>query len=357
MLHLLVAAALLQPTPQQVIARFSKFMSGMTTLSLDIKMKVPNGTGNGFGHLVLEKPNNLLYRMKYGHSDYTFAATETGIVEIERGNKTYAEWPTWDRLQMPVSRISDTLSLGFPPFFLWGNLNSKIFTSYDYVGRGSIGAIQVDHIRGSGQDAKVDLFIADDGHILRYALDLVRGQKHLQSELDFSNYVVNHAVASNTFVVKVPPGSHVYSLPTLSNPLEIGESFPAEGWFDAASRQRRSASEFYRDKPALFVAVSPDSEPSARTAGSLGRLNGTSVNVVLISTLKGGGVPSALNGLPQLYDPAGSTLRSLRSPGCPMFYLVDTSGKINRLWLGFDPAKAGAFEREVQEALKNPAGP
>lgn len=53
-----------------------------------------------------------------------------------------------------------------------------------------------------------------------------------------------------------------------------------------------------------------------------------------------------------LYDPTGKTAAAYHVQGMPTTVLVGRDGKIRTTHIGFEPAKAAAFEALIQEALR-----
>jgi cytochrome c biogenesis protein CcmG/thiol:disulfide interchange protein DsbE len=53
-----------------------------------------------------------------------------------------------------------------------------------------------------------------------------------------------------------------------------------------------------------------------------------------------------------LYDPSGRTADAYRVQGMPTTVLVGRDGRIRSTHIGFEPAKAAAFEALIQEALR-----
>lgn len=347
-----------QPQAPAALDRFARYVGAAQSLALDIKLSsasVPDGVGT----FKFQRPDRVLFTMKWAGADYSFSSTERGIVEIERAERNYDEFDPVNRMIAPLSRISPAPGVGFPSVFVYQNLSQMLpdGASFKQIGKESLGGVRVDHLeavyqtqRGMG---RTNVYVDEVGRLLKMtqAVDDMEGPKVMAFE--YSNYRVNGALSLESYLTPIPLGFVPYALPPapmfFDENEEVGQ--PVLTGLDG----RRSKLE-YSGKGVLIVFTS-NSAPSQRAAASLGRVRehaeGVGYAVVEISAESRRQDVRGLSGATDVrFDPTGKVWDVLGLQGTPSLSLVDGQGKLLRYWYGFDPAAAKAWEQDVFDGLE-----
>jgi hypothetical protein len=275
--------------------------------------------------------------------DYLCVITERGMNELDRTDHEYDENTEVQQPGPPPSRISGA-SAAFPRWILLKDFR-KMFPSAKFVGLGrrKVGGTEGDVVRTTIRDEaegavhNVELVI-DDAGIPRYVL--LTGQSRMggyRSEYKVSRFESRPVPADSRFAFTIPDGYSPYSLDFVPGPAGVGATLPLTGWRAANGGDLNLGD---RLKNGGLVAIwGADSEPSRRSAASLGRIRAAGVPVVIVADAA---MPGADG-----YDSDGKILDKLGIPASPVFYRVDGAGKITAAWMGYDAANAAEFEREV----------
>src|SRR5688572_28553430 len=105
---MLALLALLIPPTQadEALKRNAAFMQTVQSLSVDIKVALIAPPYKGKGRLAIQFPRRTRFDVKLGPLDYSLAASEEGVLEIEHSTKYYAEDLPADFVGVPSSNIS-----------------------------------------------------------------------------------------------------------------------------------------------------------------------------------------------------------------------------------------------------------
>jgi hypothetical protein len=146
---------------------------------------------------------------------------------------------------------------------------------------------------------------------------------------------VQRALPKSAFELEVPNGFEPFALDYTPGGIATGKPFPMSGW-----RKSGRDAAIPKSKPQLVAVLDEESEPSARVLPFL-RTLGLPLTIISNATK-----PSLI---PDAYvDPTGQILRELDIQGTPMLYLLDSTGVIRGMWMGFDGAKSAELASEIK---------
>lgn len=350
----LIALAIIKPQDNPV-ERFDQYIRSAKTISVDLELKHSGVSNLGKGSFQAKNSGFLLFKMKWGPSDYSFSITPEYVVSIEHGNKVYREYGPVGRMFVPDSDISRTAEYGLPIALVAGSLNSMVPDGVrlkpgpksTHEGA-TVDTAVAEYATQTGQisvTAKVD----SAGRLVHYQTKMTGGGPTTTIEVSLANYRINTDIEDSDFVTPLPNGYVPETLPPASYPINFGEKLPMDGWTPLAGAE--SFAGLTRDK-VLFVAISDsDCDVSRRSAQAVDQL---------CNQLKSKGVACAaitldasdmqapvFRTLPNYFDPSGKASDRLRVPGTPLFLMVSPKGVVHRVWLGFDNAKVGEFTADV----------
>ncbi|RYG24666.1 hypothetical protein EON82_09925 [bacterium] len=322
----MLAFALLAADP---VARLDAFMKAHPTFVATFQVSI-RGRAVGTETLRVSRPNRMRYDLKGSGIDYSLSSTEKGYVEVDRVELAYDEhkWP--GGLQVYESRLKPIAESVFPryvlPAAIAGFLRSK--PTVAAVDGGEELRVKIQTPTG---EMEMRLLVDGQGRPARYS-EGMGGQFttwKLTSFKDGSSDLANYRI-------EAPVGYVPYALPELPYPLQVGEAAPLTGWRKAGAAV--DLAEPQRGKTRLLAVLGSDCPASKAVRPSLAAL-AKSMPVLII-------------GPGEITDPSGALMKRLSPPGTPMFYMVGPDGKVTGLWLGFDLAKAAAWQNEIREAAK-----
>lgn len=316
--------ALLAFPPSGPDTRFDAFMKAHPTFTAVVD--VAQGRSSLRTTIWIERPaKRLRFEAKGAGTDFGLSSTEKGYFEVNRVQRVYDEHEPLGRLTHYGSRISGAMG-AFPNFLLAGSTKA-VFQDLKVTAnaRGDELSATFETERGKGQ---IHMGIDAQGRPVRYEIESPMGHI-IWTLVSFSDMKGGLAATYRP----LPMGYVPYALPEIPFPLAIGSAFPLRGW-----RQGNRSVDLSTAKGLLVAVLGSDCPPSASVRPSLARLEKQ--------------VPVAIVGPNGLSDPSGALLKKLSPPGTPMFYLVDRSGKVSKLWFGFDAQKAKDWEADVVASVK-----
>lgn len=329
-------------------------MKSAKTFTANLRMTVSGAPDEGAGSISVKAPDYLVFKMKWGKSDYSFSVRQNDIVAIERESKTYREYGGIGGFFIPEPDISRTPAYGFPAAIMAGTLKAMVPDGVPLKadGKGTIEGVAVDYVSGTWQVqvGSITARAAIDG--LGRPVEFERklsGNNGAFTRIRVGGYRVNEPMSPADFATPIPAGFVPETLPADSYPVNVGEKFPLKGWTALSGSANL---ETLTAKKVLFLAVgSPHCEASKRAAASV-RAIAKSVEskggvAAAISTDPAKGQSPVFATIPNFYDPKGQAFDRLRAPGTPMFFLIAPNGRVTRVWYGFDVAKTGAFSNDV----------
>ncbi len=288
---LLLPIALAQPASgDAAIQRLDRYLKAAPAFSVDMEATMEGYPGSGTGSLIFTKTRRLLFRMKWGPSDYTFAAGPWGALELEKATRNYAEYPPApDGLPYPDSAISRTASIALPNYLLARSIAEAIPNDgkpAKFIGRERIGTVAVDHVQTSANNpmgsATADLWIDDQGRLLRFQLEVRSMMGTKRSGARYTNWRVLSSVPETTFKPRIPSGYTPVSFERDPIPVQVGQKLPPIQLTGPDGKQT-SFDRLKGSRGLLIVAVRAACEPSRRMlkalATKLGGLPANGVNV------------------------------------------------------------------------------
>lgn len=340
-------------TAQDVLQRLDKFVQSAQSLSVDCKLTSSKEATPGAAHLVFVRPSNMLYSLKWGQIDYKFVGNGSGSIDLERVHKVYDVQPEWSTLASPRTELAADSGVPsvFPSYLI---TDPSSLASLKYGGQTNINGVAADELDATAGKVNLRLYVNSAGEPVRYHYDWTSQKQDGTVEkgslqCDLSNYKVNLSPSQALFQFAVPTGYRELTLPLDDRPAGVGEKFPFDGWTGSGT----SLADEVKQKDSLIVVTDQDCDPSAASASAVKQLaDGGNLSVLVVSLSPTGAKPAGLDSYPTYYDPKGDVRRKANFPGTPMFYLVNKTGDIIKVWYGFDPDSAADFVKDVQAALK-----
>jgi hypothetical protein len=287
----------------------------------------------------------LSMRTPPANPTYSFVCGPRLVRELDGDTQLYNDLPYMGRAFPPREPLSETVKL-FPAWVNAKELKQLApeMAKWAVVGTKEIGGKQCDMLQAKVDTrevkGQVDVAIDADSQVALYTADVSSMVGRYQASWQVTSFKRVTNFSDSVFHLNIPLGYTPFSV-NLEDPMvEVGSSWPLTGWKSQASGFSLAAE--VAKGPAL-IAILDGSQPSKNALQSLKALK-ASMPVVTIAAEK------AQTGT-DLVDPTGAALAKVNPPAYPFFALVTKEGKIKRLWMGFDPAKASAFISEVKEAL------
>lgn len=351
---LLLALAATLTQQKDPFQRYDEFAKAHPAMQVHLTATVHRGDANGptepaVGMLRFVRPDLLLYRIRSESFDYSVSDTPKGYVEIENQSKVYDEFEDPGGLAIYDSEIAEVATMLAPRFLMMNHLKTVqvggtaarpireagIFRGKAQVTSSGSSDEVYEKDTGSGGIAEMWVTIDAEGKIASVRRKITGPRGSIELNWQFTDYNFAPNTKLDSFVTPLPAGYVPHTVPRLNIPLQIGRPAPLDGWTLPNGRSGNLL-EAAGNKPFLIVYSAPGSVPGTESMKSVDRLKGK----LPIFVIANGGIK----------DPDGSRLKALNPPGSPMFYLVGKDGKVSKLWFGFDPTKASAFESDVLNA-------
>ncbi|MCB8932465.1 MAG: TlpA family protein disulfide reductase [Fimbriimonadaceae bacterium] len=338
--------------------RFARYVAAAQSLAVDIKLSTAS-VADGEGTFQFQRPNRVLFTMKWAGADYSFSSTERGIVEIERSTRHYDEFDAVDRLIAPLSRVSPAPGVGFPSVFVYQDLSQMLpdGARFKQIGKETLKGVQVDHLEAIYQTQRgighTNVFVDAQGRLLKMTQSLEGMEGPRVMAFEYSNYRVDHALSLESYLTKIPLGYVPYALPADARYFDENDTV---GQPVLTGLDGRSSKLTYGGKGTFILFTSTHCPASQRAAKSLAAVRkhaeDQGYKVVEISAETRRQDVRGLSGAADVrFDPTGTVWTTLGLQGTPSLSLVDGQGKLVRYWYGFDPEKAKAWEQDVVDGL------
>lgn len=327
----------------QVLDRYSTFRRTCPAVALHFTVSIGKQDLPGEG--VVDHRARLFMAYKTKGLDYLCTITPKTYLEVDNTQKLYEESDGVPHVMIGDSHLTSANQY-FPIWYISDDLTKMVPSAAkrSLEAKETVNGASCDRVKveiGGEQPQNLEFSIDGKGML----------RKVVQTPLGMgAGSAITWIVASATamtpsdeakFGLKVPLGYVPYSVPTVHGPIEVGNAFPMSGW----ASNTGSALDLKKTlgpKGGLIV-IEDESEVSQRASSTLDHFKGMPMVVLGTGTKPLGGT--------QGYDPKGTTLKAISAPGYPLFAMVDGSGKITKLWMGFDPDAAGTFEAEVRDAF------
>jgi outer membrane lipoprotein-sorting protein len=326
------------PVKADPLAKYESFMKSHPALEVDFKMSI-NGKEVGQGTMKIKRPGLMLFKSSGDGFNYTLSITPNDYLELENKEadpdtgqafSRYDEFPSQAKLEVYDSEISPLGNATIPGVLLSPNLKEIFADKYDSTQDGTSTVL---HRKFQGFRGPEETWatIDEEGKITVLKRKITRQQGTQELDWKFGHYSVPSDVSLKAFQAFIPAGYKAYTVPRLKRPLAIGETAPTQGW-----KLHGKTVDLVRqahNKPFLLVYAQPGSLPADRALAWLDGIKGK--------------VPTFIIGQDGLSDPDGTRVEELAPPGSPMFYLIGSNGKVEKLWFGFDPDRPAGFRDDV----------
>jgi outer membrane lipoprotein-sorting protein len=341
--------ALLMPVqrPDQVLERFFAYQRGLTSLRVEIALEVGAQRRKGTATLIYQKPQRTRFDLKMAGSDYSFASTEQGSVEIDWAAKQFDERPWASTLGYPPPRMTEVNFALFPDALIYFSRDQMMpkDAEVEFRGQEHISGQSVDHIRahwmGSLGPTARDLYVSPEGRLLRY--EISNGET-VVLRVQMSRFEPNPKLDLKDFTIDLPPGLRQYALPSPESPEEVGLRLKYGSWWSSRAKSMVDPGKDLKGAPHLLVFVRSGCLPSARLLKALpGLASGDVVTFTLDKEDAGMGA--------SYVDRSGAGQLDLSVPSTPAIYLVDDKGVLNRVWYGYDPESKETFFKDIRDAV------
>ena len=344
----------------QVLARFTQYMTKANSLSVQVKAHPGGDKIVGTGTLTYQRPSRLLFDMTTKSGQYLYALNEEDGMELDRGQQMYDEFPSPGGLAVVPSSLSWVLAVGLPYPLLKTDLRKLVppGTMWKLKSKATINGVVADVVAAhyeQGDRGDVVASIDSAGRLLKLTIFRESPQGTVDLRYDLSNYISNPQVSASKFTLSIPKGYVPHSMPAAPDPIRAGEAVPLGSWSSTTANGRVDLASLARGKPVLVVVADADSAPSTSMlhalAASAQKTKDKGGVFAVVSTAKDKASAQRLGVSGTLYDPSGLKLRQLRLPGTPLVYLIGRDGKLVQAWFGYDPAADAAFQKEIADAL------
>lgn len=347
---MLALLALLIPPSEadKVLERNAKFMATVQSLSVDIDVTLVAPPFKGSGKLTVQFPRRTRFDIKLGPSNYSLAASEESVLEIEHSTKYYMEDLPADFVGVPASKISSAPQAAFPSVLLRRSLKMYLPEGAVFSHLGRVGT--QDKLKATWQSSsgagEATAFIDGQGKLTRLTWKAQDFGQPIGNDMRFTNYAVNRTIPMSTFRLRVPTGYVPYALPIDRVPPETGTKVKLGTWYAAGPGQIDLDKEL-AGKPALLFVMSPDCVPSQRARAMVEALSKEVRVVELLSDTWNG----ARSSRPK-YLWGGDALKFLAPPVTPSFYLISGDGTLHRFWYGYEEQSRKEYEEDIRASIK-----
>lgn len=344
MVGLLVALALSSPGP---LDRYFHLMDRSKSFQARFEARIDGRPERATGTFALKHPNRLKFVAYSGNSKYVYVAGPNRTVEYEASLQRYAEFATGPVVTPPESRVSGTADFWFPTILVLREQKQLRVPvgSLKVQGKSVVRGIDVEVVRAIHQGMAFEFQIDAQGRLICCVWPQNTGDGLLMVRFDFFDIVLNAQLQDKFFDISAPAGFNAVAAPRELHPLNAGDEFP-DVWVDRLSKKVEAP--WGSAGRTLIIAASPDDSALSKAQASIQQLK-ASVAVITMDS-QGSPIP-ALKSYRHFYDPSGRAYERLGVPGTPAFYVVDSSGRIVKFHLGFDPRRAADFVAEFRKAL------
>lgn len=293
------------------------------------------------GELRVQRPNRIFFSLNGGGERYRMTSIPGVYMEWDETERYYTRLAE-EGVQGPYP----TLFSGIRDLFYPGALTLTSLTRLHVpnapkrVTQYTIDGQPVDVVTSERQGVgggRMAFSVDRQGRLRRIDQVVVVDGAEIKTVFNFSNY---RALPPNPFPSVIPDGFVPYVNDSVGSNPDIGSRIRFGTW--NTPRGSVNVDGLIGAGPTL-VAVIDAGGPSSRAEASLRRLQDGGLRVVRLSADASLGRRSDVT-----VDPSGRGLRQLNPPGRPFFALIK-AGTLEKAWLGYVPARAAAWEKEVRD--------
>lgn len=354
---LLMLALGRSPSAEAVAARFKQWMAAHPALSVDFQMKLNDAPSLAKGKLIFIRPNRQFYQVSLGNDGYLMRQNSTGVLELDTISRQYELNGPQPGLAASGGLISGLPQYTYPYVLTGGDLKRFVppGAPFKLESPVSIRGTKTDHlnvsVQSQGGSFKLDAYIDNQGRMLKMRLARAAADQKVTQDFDFLAY----GLPSNDpklFSPIPPSGSVPWTVDTHPYPLQIGSTVPKNLFTSAelisGSRPPSVAG------PMVVVYTYGDCEVAASAGDFFRKLTSAlkSKGVTMVEMIGGSAKPgpdAQMSSRYRLWDKSGAADRLLRPQGSPTFYLV-LGGKIEGLWMGYDPDHSASMLKEIVDS-------
>jgi hypothetical protein len=313
----LLVLATSQATENGPLLKYASYVAAHPRFA--VKVDLSYGPGRTLSaELKLDRGHALRIDSRGPGYDYTYSVSSLGEREVDRVTQLYDERPEQHRPYTFQSRLDSRFALFLPPMLLADNLQKMASPSNPFKFKAlkdGVSTYSFDQATQQGYQT-VSTEVRADGCLVGVGIVSKGPSGNVTRALKWtlSNYRdLSAKLTPSAYAIELPDGFVPYSLPQPSNPAE--------------KKTRVS----FRPRMTTLVILADPNAPFARALStSIGRI-------------ERGGVPVKWVGK------SDATLATqLNASMLPYFVLVKPDGIILKNWLGFDTARAAAFESDVR---------
>jgi hypothetical protein len=335
----------------QVLARFAN--AHKTPPAYEAKMRADEYGTVTETEFKMDRMKRGTFIAHFPEGRYLLAVNEQGMREIDESQRMYADYPYYGGFKIPKSLMTHAAKM-LPMFLFNGDLRnlvpsgSRFETAGTHVTNGFSGdRIFTTYKDDQGQPVRVDFDVDRAGKLVRFSSVTTTRRGDFTEVWEMVDYKPRTSFEDREFVLDTPLGYTPFALPHTYRSVEVGEKWPVDGWTNSQTGSSARLAEFTGGRKSLVALLGAECESSNRARSSLTALQ-ASMPVVIVSDQR----TQQMAGGSQLFDARGENLKFIMAPATPFFALVNESGEIIKLWMGYDQERAKAFENEVLEMAR-----
>lgn len=324
--------------------------------SFEVNLKATTSTGQtASGHLAEERPSKMAFTLSFPDTTYTMYCDGDRVLEASSAAKMYDDYVGNGKLWMPDAPFVVTdwrMVVPVPLFVMDFHRFFPNNAKFEMDAPSAIDGSQADVVKVTFSHGRarytLRLYLTAEGRPIRQRFEPENGP-WIQYELtDFKA----KSFQASTFRLRTTPGWRAYELPWAPSPLRMDQKLPSARIVQGATSSKVSLA-LAVGAPGLLAVVDPAWSSSATGKEALGKVTAMlkkygGGKAVLLSDQVGKNPRGSM-----YYDPTGEALKILHAPGTPVFFVINREGKIERLFMGYDP-RDRHFLPELKQAITQP---
>jgi len=352
MTSLILALVLRDDRADAAFGRFVKAMAAMPSFEVHLVSKF-TGRKDLTADMVVDHRKSLLFDSITPVGKFVLTISPKGYREVDWYSKSYDEFPYPGLIHVFESRLLPKLPATIPTWVLSPDLrqnfprdNKFVYVRSETVAGHACDVVET-KVKTLEGTATVDFSIAANGLVYRNYRTLETATGHMEMSYLFGEYTPLKSVSPSRFENRIPDGFMPHSLPDRDYPPEVGKQVKLQGWVQSNTGKAWSPNP---GKPVLFMIVNQGSLPSERAIDALKGwredLIKRGVTVAVGSDATAVGKAGGL-----LWNPGNTNPLVAGVPATPLLYLIDASGVLRNIWMGFVPNEASKMRDDVLKAV------
>lgn len=246
----------------------------------------------------------------------------------------------WSNYALPVPLMLRSITATFPP------------TLKPVIGPPAADGTALVSVDAKDRQGELRLryWIAADGRLLRCDIHVQSPEGTVDQSFKFNAYSWERPKPS-LFDTSIPVGYTPFLLPRPAGSADPERSLRLGSW-QTSDGKLADLDRKIEGKATVVALLDPESSVSRRAGaylpGLASQLNGKAKVVALVA-----GAPGSIevDGIAAYYDPSRKAFDAIVAPGYPAYYLLDSTRKPIRAWMGDIPARRAAMFKEIVEAV------